>query len=45
MRAFVDPLGTLWSLSSVVGLLILQGAFVLITSTGSRVVNSVGGSA
>jgi uncharacterized membrane protein HdeD (DUF308 family) len=40
--AFVNPFGTFWSLAAVVGLLlILQGAFVLITSIESRVINSV----
>jgi uncharacterized membrane protein HdeD (DUF308 family) len=40
--SFVDPLGVFWTLSSVVGLLlILQGALVLITSIESRFINSV----
>jgi len=40
--AFVNPLGTFWALASVIGLLlILQGAFVLITSIESRIINSV----
>jgi hypothetical protein len=40
--AFVNPFGTFWSLAAVVGLLlILQGAFVLITSIESSVVSSV----
>ncbi len=39
--AFVNPLGTFWALASVIGLLlILQGAFVLITSIESRIINS-----
>jgi uncharacterized membrane protein HdeD (DUF308 family) len=40
--AFVNPRGTFWALAAVIGLLlILQGAFVLITSIESRIVNSV----
>jgi uncharacterized membrane protein HdeD (DUF308 family) len=40
--AFVNPFGTFWSLAAVVGLLlILQGAFVLITSIESRAFNGV----
>jgi uncharacterized membrane protein HdeD (DUF308 family) len=40
--AFVNPVGTFWALASVTGLLlILQGAFVLITSIESRIINSV----
>jgi uncharacterized membrane protein HdeD (DUF308 family) len=39
--AFVNPVGTFWALASAIGLLlILQGGFVLITSTESRIVNS-----
>ena len=39
--AFIDPLRTFWTLATVIGLLlILQGAFVLIASIESRVVNS-----
>ena len=35
--AFANPLGTFWALATVIGLLlILQGAFVLITSIESR---------
>ncbi|HUK67205.1 MAG TPA: DUF308 domain-containing protein [Streptosporangiaceae bacterium] len=38
--AFVNPIGTFWALASAVGLLlILQGAFVLITSIESRIIN------
>ena len=40
--AFVNPVGTFWALASVTGLLlVLQGAFVLITSIESRIINSV----
>jgi uncharacterized membrane protein HdeD (DUF308 family) len=40
--AFVDPFGTFWSLAAVTGLLlILQGAFVLISSVESRAVNGI----
>ncbi len=40
--AFVNPIGTFWSLAAVVGLLLfLQGAVVLITSIESRAVNGV----
>ena len=40
--AFVNPRGTFWALAAVIGLLlILQGAFVLITSIESRIVNGV----
>jgi uncharacterized membrane protein HdeD (DUF308 family) len=38
--AFVNPVGTFWALASVTGLLVLQGAFVLITSIESRIINS-----
>ena len=40
--AFANPRGTFWALAAVIGLLlILQGAFVLITTIESRIVNSV----
>jgi uncharacterized membrane protein HdeD (DUF308 family) len=40
--SFVDPLGTFWTLASIIGLLlILQGTLVLITSIESRPINSV----
>ena len=40
--AFVNPRGTFWALAAVIGLLlIMQGAFVLITSIESRIVNGV----
>ena len=36
-----NPLGTFWALATVIGLLlILQGAFVLIASIESRIINS-----
>ena len=39
--AFIDPLRTFWTLATVIGLLlILQGAFVLIASIESRIINS-----
>jgi uncharacterized membrane protein HdeD (DUF308 family) len=39
--AFANPVGTFWALASAIGLLlVLQGGFVLITSTESRIVNS-----
>jgi uncharacterized membrane protein HdeD (DUF308 family) len=40
--AFVDPLGSFWTLASIIGLLlILQGTLVLITSIESKLINSV----
>jgi uncharacterized membrane protein HdeD (DUF308 family) len=39
--AFIDPLRTFWALATVIGLLlILQGAFVLMASIESRIINS-----
>jgi uncharacterized membrane protein HdeD (DUF308 family) len=39
--AFVNPVGTFWALASVNGLLlVLQGAFALISSIESRIINS-----
>jgi uncharacterized membrane protein HdeD (DUF308 family) len=38
--AFVNPIGTFWALASAIGLLlVLQGAFVRITSIESRLIN------
>jgi len=40
--AFVNPVGTFWALASATGLLlVLQGAFALITSIESRIINSI----
>jgi uncharacterized membrane protein HdeD (DUF308 family) len=43
--AFANPLGTFWALATVIGPLILQRAFVLITSIESRSSTASGGSA
>lgn len=40
--SFVDPLGTFWTLASIIGLLfVLQGTLVLVTSIESKPINDI----